>query len=132
MVRDYPSKFVDQHLACWIEAIVHQADTHVKWSGSLCERRDNENKITQGQFISNYFCDTEMFLDWIKRGVICKVEKEPEGHIIDTVWEEIEKTIKICQPIIVIPLTEERQKECEQYRMIFPRKSGHNEELVVA
>ena len=112
----YLSKHIDSSLACWIEAVVYQFAVHATWDAYLCTRYENDSNVNKVLLFKRYFCSAEMFLDWIKRGVITKVVKSNDSETPDIYWDELEKTLKACVPLISIPLTEKSENYLESYR----------------
>ena len=112
----YLSEQIDSTLACWIEAVVHEYAVHATWDGYLCTKNENDNALNKVLLFKRYFCSDEMFLDWIKRGVIAKVIKNKDSKAPEVFWAEVEKTIKACKPLVSIPLTENSEKHLAKYR----------------
>jgi len=112
----YLSEQIDSTLACWIEAVVHEYAVHATWDGYLYTKYDNSNSFKKDILFKRYFCSDEMFLDWIKRGVITKVIKKPGADAPEAFWAVVEKTIEACKPSISVPLTDQAEKHLAKYR----------------
>ncbi|MCK4816705.1 hypothetical protein KA005_13120 [bacterium] len=112
----YLSDKVDSTLACWIEAVVHEYAVHATWDGYLCTKYDRSESLKKILLFKSYFCSDEMFLDWIKRGVITNVEKKPGTDAPDIFWSEVEKTVEARKPLLSVPLTDQAEKHLEKYR----------------
>lgn len=83
-------------IAAWWKASVQRADTHVYWSAISCRRVGMSGKRLPDELLfENYLCSIEMFLDLIKRKVVCEIEKVHIGNkpfFHEDSWLEITKT----------------------------------------
>ena len=115
----YLSRFVSQSVACWLEASVHQLDTHAYVSADVCWRTETERYSHREAFFRNWVCDKAVFLDWIKRGVIARAElvplDRPKERYADAM-EEVQETLDASRPIVSIPLNEEAEVHDQRYR----------------
>lgn len=113
----YPSKYKDSHLAFWLEAIIHQLDTHVLWSAKIFTRSDKTNAISSRFLFTNYFCDAKVLHEFIKRGLVTKIRKGVKiKHISAGAWDELLEIIETRKIFLSIPLNEESAKRDEKYR----------------
>lgn len=114
--KHYPSEHKDDSIAFWLEAFIHQLDTHVLWSAKVCTRSDKGKEVVTRWFFEDYFCDAEVLHEFIKRGLVVSVKKEVKKHIIEGAWEELQKVIDYCNPYISIPLNDETERHNQKYR----------------
>jgi hypothetical protein len=63
-----------------------------------------------------YFCSSEVLHEFVKRGLVSRVEKQVTKHIIPWAWDELEKTLNACMPYISIPLSQEAEEQQAKYR----------------
>jgi hypothetical protein len=103
----YPSLHKDSSVAFWLVAYVHQLDTHALWSAKAFTRRDSEQTETTAWLFREYFCDSAVLHEFIKRGLVARVEKQVTKHIVEKAWQELEETISACRPFISFPPNEE-------------------------
>jgi hypothetical protein len=117
----YFSKYKDSTLAFWIVAHIHQLDTHVKWSAEIFSKNDNESITHSRWFFNNYFCDTVVLHEFIKRGIIADVKLDKNKEIVKLYRDDLLKTIAASKPFLIIPVSEEAQSFYAERRT--PNKS---------
>ena len=85
-------------IAAWWKASVERADTHVYWSAVSCRRIGMSSRhLPDEPLFDKYVCSIEMFLDLIKRKVVCDVEQVSDGKrqfFHKQSWKEIVKTLE--------------------------------------
>lgn len=120
MGKNYRSMYIASNVACWLKADVHRLDTHAYWSAHLCERREHKRDVACTSLFQDYLCDAEVFLDWIKRGVVAEARQFPKDRGTDffaeEAWAEVEETLEACKPFLVIPLSDEAVEYSVRYR----------------
>ena len=114
--QHYYSKHKDDSIAFWLEAEIHQLDTHVLWAALLCIRSDKNDEIKSKYFFKDYFCAAEVLHELIKRGIVRCITKKTKKHIIETAWAELEETIDTCKSYLTIPLSTEAEEHDKKYR----------------
>ncbi|WP_169315568.1 hypothetical protein [Thiocystis violascens] len=102
----------------WLEAHIHQLDSHVLWSAKLNTRVENNDEIRSKWLFNNYFCDSEILHEFIKRGIVANVTKDVKKHITEHAWNELSEVIDCCKPYISIPLNEETENHYKKYRTL--------------
>jgi hypothetical protein len=114
----YLSRFVSQDVACWLRAYVHRIDTHAYLSADVYWTAEGALEQRTVLF-RDWLCDKMVFLDWIKRGLITRVDPAPRGsddHLLPHAMHEVEETLEASRPMISIPLTAEAEAHHQRYR----------------
>jgi len=112
----YPSKHVDPNLAVWLEAKVAQYDTHVVWDATIATRRDGSPDVVHLPFFKDYACSSEVFLDWMKRGIIGSEQRISDARVMKCEWSEVEETREALKPYIVFHSSDEGKEHSRKYR----------------